>query len=147
MARTEALSRATWVGASAADRQAAAAVVAATEPGRGQLIVQLPDGSDVPVPRVLAKAWRAVAAELANGGTVTVLPAERLLTPTEAAELLGVSRPYVARLIDAGAIPAERLPNSRHRRIRLRDLLAYQDHRQGQRASREVASEARGTDA
>lgn len=147
MARTEALSRATWVEPSAADRQAAAAVVAATEPGRGRLVVQLPDGSDVPVPRVLAKAWRAVAAELANGGTVTVLPAERLLTPAEAAELLGVSRPYVARLIDAGAIPAKPLPNSRHRRIRLRDLLAYQDQRQGQRESREVAHEDRGTDA
>ena len=143
MARTEALSRATWVEASAADRQAAAALVAATEPGRGRLIVQLPDGSDLPIPRALAKAWRAVAAELANGGTVTVLPAERLLTPTEAAELLGMSRQYVARLIDAGTIPAEPLPNSRHRRIRLRDLLAYQDRHQRQRASREVASEAR----
>lgn len=146
MARTEALSRSTWVEASAADRQAAAAVVAATEPGRGRLIVQLPDGSVVPVPRVLARAWRAVAAELTSGGTVIVLPAERLLTPAEAAELLGVSRPYVARLIDAGAILAERLPNSRHRRLRLRDLLAYQDHRQRQRESREVAHEDRGTD-
>ncbi|MDP1807448.1 MAG: helix-turn-helix domain-containing protein [Acidimicrobiales bacterium] len=147
MPRTEALSRATWVEASAADRQAAAAVVATTEPGRGRLVVQLPDGSALPVPGVLAKAWRAVAAELANGGTVTVLPAESLLTPTEAAELLGLSRPYVARLIDAGTIPAERLTNSRHRRIRLRDLLTYQDHRQRQRESREVAHEDRGTDA
>jgi len=148
MARTEALSRATWVEATAADRQAAAAVVAATEPGRGRLIVRLPDGSDLPVPSVLAKAWRAVAAELANGGTVTVLPTETLLTPTEAAELLGVSRPYVVRLLDAGTIPAERLPNSRHRRIKLTDLLAYRDQRQRQRGRRdEVASEDRGTDA
>lgn len=110
--------------------------------------MQLPDGSNMPVPSVLAKAWRAVAAELANGGTVTVLATEDLLTPAEAAELLGVSRPYVARLIDAGTIPAERLPNSRHRRIRLSDLLAYRDHRQRQRDSRkDVAHEDRGTDA
>ncbi len=61
MARAEALSRSTWV-------EASASVVAATEPGRGRLIAQLPDGSDLPVPRVLAKAWRAVAAELPTPG-------------------------------------------------------------------------------
>jgi excisionase family DNA binding protein len=43
------------------------------------------------------------------------IPAEMMLTPTEAAELLGLSRPFVARLLERGEIPSERLPDSRHR--------------------------------
>jgi excisionase family DNA binding protein len=46
-----------------------------------------------------------------------------------AAELLGLSRPFVARLLERGDIPSELLPGSRHRRIKLEDVLAVQDRR------------------
>jgi excisionase family DNA binding protein len=49
------------------------------------------------------------------------IPAEVMLTPTEAAELLGLSRPFVARLLERGDIPSEFLPESRHRRIHRAD--------------------------
>jgi excisionase family DNA binding protein len=72
--------------------------------------------------------------------------AEVTLTPTDASELLGLSRPFVARLLDRGDIPSELLPESRHRRIRLEDVLAFQVRREsraeGQRRIADVAGTA-----
>ena len=52
-----------------------------------------------------------------------MLATEVRLTPAEVGELLGLSRPFVVRLLDAGEIPAEHLPDSRHRVVRLADVL------------------------
>ncbi|WP_322770470.1 helix-turn-helix domain-containing protein [Frankia sp. Cr1] len=60
----------------------------------------------------------------------------------EAGELLGLSRPFVSRLLDAGEIPSERLPESRHRRVRLSDVLAFQQQRESRRAGRRIIAEA-----
>ena len=49
---------------------------------------------------------------MADGHAVTVLPSEASLTPAEAAELLGLSRPFVVRLLDEGDIPSQRLPEA-----------------------------------
>ena len=48
------------------------------------------------------------------------------LTPAEVAELLGLSRPFVVPLPDDGEIPSTRLPRSRHRRVRLADVIEFQ---------------------
>ena len=69
-----------------------------------------------------------------------------MLTPAEAAELLGLSRPFVARLLERGDIPSELLPESRHRRIKLEDVLAFQDRRErraeGRRRIADIAATA-----
>jgi excisionase family DNA binding protein len=74
------------------------------------------------------------------------IPAEVTLTPTEATELLGLSRPFVARLLERGDIPSELLPGSRHRRIKLEDVLAFQDRRErrpeGRRRIADIAAAA-----
>ena len=57
-------------------------------------------------------------------------PGDALPTENELCDLLGVSRPTVVRLADAGALPSERYGN--RRRIRLGDLLAYRDERRDQ---------------
>jgi excisionase family DNA binding protein len=65
-----------------------------------------------------------VATAMAYGQGVTVIPQNALLTTQEAAELLGISRPTLVRLLEDGEIPYEQ--RGRHRRIMLADLLAYQ---------------------
>lgn len=64
---------------------------------------------------------------LRQGKAVTVTPRAMTLTTQQAAELLGVSRPTVVKLMDDGRIPFER-PGT-HRRVRLEDVLDYRESR------------------
>jgi len=86
------------------------------------------------------------ANNLDAGHAVMAIPAEVTLTPAEAAELLGLSRPFVARLIERGDIPSDLLPDSRHCRIRLEDVLAFQARRErraeGRRRIADIAATA-----
>jgi excisionase family DNA binding protein len=78
----------------------------------------------------------ASAGELSEGHAVTVIASEVRLTPAEVGELLGLSRPFVVRLIDAGDLAAEHLPGSRHRLVRLSDVLEFQARRERRRTGR-----------
>jgi excisionase family DNA binding protein len=68
-------------------------------------------------------AVRSMLDDVAHGARVVVLRTEDEVTPAEAAKLMGVSRQYVDRLCTDGVLPFRRLPDSRHRRIRVRDVL------------------------
>lgn len=61
-------------------------------------------------------------AALHAGKAVTIAPQSMTLTTQQAADLLGVSRPTVVRLIKSGELAAERIGN-RHRLV-LDDALA-----------------------
>ena len=138
MSRTGVLSKATRVEPLEDDRNSAVRIALAVAAPHGQLFtLQLPDGSTLPLSAALVEVLRASADELAEGHAVTVLPSEIALSPAEAAELLGLSRPFVARLLDQGDIPSERLPRSRHRRILLSDVLAFQAQRDRRRTGRQ----------
>jgi excisionase family DNA binding protein len=138
VSRTSVLSNAVRVEAGEADRNCAAQVARATAAHDGRsFTLLLPDGSALQLPPALLDVLRASADELALGHAVTVLPSEVSLTPAEAAELLGLSRPFVVRLFDQGDIPSERLPRSRHRRVRLSDVLTFQAERDQRRTGRQ----------
>jgi excisionase family DNA binding protein len=94
------------------------------------------------LPASLVAVLVASASELAAGHAVTVLASEVRLTPADVGELLGLSRPFVVRLLDAGEIPSEFLPGSRHRLVRLTDVLEFQARRERRRAGRRQISEA-----
>lgn len=49
----------------------------------------------------------------------------RLMTTQEAATFLQVSRPFVVKLMESGQLPFQRIGT--HRRVRLTDLLRYQE--------------------
>jgi len=72
-----------------------------------------------------------VIAAMRAGRAITVAPLAQRLTTQEAADLLGVSRPTLIKLLADGRIPFEQ--PGRHRRIRLDDLLAYRDRRRDER--------------
>jgi excisionase family DNA binding protein len=110
-------------------------------------VLRTADGTEISLPSSLLRLVVSAASNLAAGRAVMAIPAEVLLTPAEAAELLGLSRPFVARLLERGEIPSEFLPESRHRRIKLEDVLAFQDRRERRAEGRSrIADTAAGAD-
>jgi excisionase family DNA binding protein len=130
MPREGVLGQATRIDPVPADHEALDSLSARKDLGGGELVLRTADGTEITLPSSLLRLVVSAASNLAAGRAVMAIPAEVMLTPTEAAELLGLSRPFVARLLERGDIPSEFLPESRHRRIRLEDVLAFQNRRE-----------------
>lgn len=79
-------------------------------------------------------AVRAMLDDVAHGARVVVLRAEGEVTPAKAADLLGVTRQFVDRLCEDGVLAFRRLPGSRHRRIRVQDVVDVAAEREHRRA-------------
>ncbi|MBE1484370.1 helix-turn-helix domain-containing protein [Plantactinospora soyae] len=94
-------------------------------------------GDRVELPAEIYGMLRQVVEALQQGFAVTVAPRTLTLTTQQAADLLGVSRPTVVKLLDEGKIPFERVGT--HRRVLLPDLLVYREQR---RAEQYAALEA-----
>jgi excisionase family DNA binding protein len=80
-------------------------------------------GASAPLPPEARDLLRQLLGHLANGDAVTVVPMHAELTAQQAAELLGVSRPFLIRLVDEGKL-AYRMVGT-HRRVSLADVLAF----------------------
>src|SRR5215207_472103 len=89
-----------------------------------EVVVEEPNGDRFSSAE-LSQFLAATVSELAAGGEVILLRGESEISPAEAGELLGISRQFIDRLIDVGKLPARRLPGSRHRRIRVADVVAF----------------------
>lgn len=120
------------VRASAEERDAVERLHAALEEAsasRPRLIG--PDGQQLELPDSVFQVLTRVVHELAQGHAVSVMPIHAELTTQQAAELLGVSRPHLIKLLGEKQIPYDR--PSKHRRIRLSDVLEYKELRDTQR--------------
>ena len=89
-------------------------------------------------------AVRAMLADVAHGSRVVVLRAEDEVSPSRAAEVLGVTRQFIDRLCADGVLPFRRLPGSRHRRIRVQDVVAAAAEREQRRIGAEAIRAALG---
>ena len=78
----------------------------------------------VPVPDTVRAALRQIVDAMTHHQAVTVTGTNTVLTTQQAADLLGVSRPTLIRLLESGQL-AYTTP-SRHRRVRLDDVLDFQ---------------------
>lgn len=95
-----------------------------------------PEGEQIPLPPAVYDVLRRVVSAMERGEAVSVEPIDRQLTTQQAATLLGISRSTLVRLLDEHELPFERFGESRHRRLRLYDVLAYRDRKRVDRRSR-----------
>lgn len=95
--------------------------------GNGRSLALVRSGVEADLPRSIRDVLARVADLLASGRGVAVVPVDQELTTREAADLLGISRPTLIKLLDAGEIAYSR-PNS-SRRIPLNQVLAYKERR------------------
>jgi len=68
---------------------------------------------------------------LQQGKAISVVPVTQDLTTQEAAEFLGVSRPFFVKLLKEDELPFHLIGT--HRRVYLKDLLDYKHRRDNQR--------------
>ena len=87
---------------------------------------------------------RAMLDDVAHGARVVVLRAEDEVTPAQAADILGVTRQFVDRLCEDGVLAFRRLPSSRHRRIRVQDVVDVAAEREQRRAGGDALRAAIG---
>ncbi len=69
---------------------------------------------------------KQVVAALSKGQAISVLTRDQEITTQQAAEILGVSRPTVVRLITDGELKAH-IPGAERRKLLLTDVLAFRE--------------------
>lgn len=90
-----------------------------------------PDGHELELPPSMYEVLRRAAHQLAAGLAVSIVPVGTQLSTQQAADLLGVSRPHVVKLLDSDEIPHTKV--GKHRRVLLADVLTYRDRQAGRR--------------
>ncbi len=97
-------------------------------------------GSDetVELPAIAVSLLVDLLRQLASGNAVTMIPIHAELTTQQAADLLGVSRPFLVKQLESAVIPHRKV--GRHRRVLFKDLMAY---KQSMYAAREQALDER----
>ena len=92
------------------------------------LTVQVVDGNreaPIELPAGAVSLLMEVLEAMAAGRGVTLISENAELSTVQAASLLNVSRPFLIKLLEEGAIPYRRV--GKHRRVRIDDVMAYKD--------------------
>ena len=89
------------------------------------------DGEPLVLPAAVLTAIAEVLEAASDGDAPLVLRSADDLTTEQAASVLGVSRPTVVRMIEAGKLPAHKVGT--HRRLALGDVVAYRELANGRR--------------
>ena len=102
-----------------------------------------PDGKTQNLPVSLYEFLVKLIADLCEGQSVAIVQNDAQLTTVEGARMLGVSRQFLIKLLERGEIPHHKVGT--HRRIYVRDLLAYKAKRDSNR--RKILDELTRTEA
>lgn len=99
-------------------------------------------GREIELPASLASVMTEALKIIAKGQQVEVFSVDAEIGTQEAADLLGVSRPFLVKLLDTEKIPARKV--GVQRRVLVTDVLAYREREKQQR--RRVLKELAETD-
>ncbi len=88
-------------------------------------------GRKVPLPGAIVGLLDEILKNMQAGKAVSIVPEHQQLTTQRAANVLGVSRPFIVRLLEEGRLPFHMVGS--HRRIYLDDLLAFKKRRDEER--------------
>jgi excisionase family DNA binding protein len=101
-----------------------------------------PSGEKEDLTESVYKLLRDVLGKMQEGKSVAIVPLMEELTTQKAADILGLSRQFLVRLLEADKIPYHRAGT--HRRIYLKDVLEYRRHRDAHRRKgiRQIAQTA-----
>lgn len=91
----------------------------------------VPGGEEVVLPTSVVTALRQLVRYMVHDKAVTVVPVDKALTTQEAADILNVSRPYLIKLLEAGALPFTKVGS--HRRVQFEDIMTYKQRRDAER--------------
>lgn len=80
-------------------------------------------GDELVIPPAVARLLLDMLTELGQGNAVALDTVQPELTTQQAADLLNVSRPYLVKLLDEGAIPSRKIGT--HRRVLREDIVAF----------------------
>lgn len=89
------------------------------------------DGERLELPNAVYRLLKDIVRNMQLGRAIVLIPENQQLTTQRAADLLGVSRPHFIKLLEAGDLPYHKVGS--HRRIYLKDLIAYQKRRDSER--------------
>lgn len=84
------------------------------------------EGGQVELTEALYDILKRAAEALTQGQSVSIMALDQEITTQQAADLLGLSRPTVVKLVDDDQLPAT-VPGTTRRKLRLRDVLHYQE--------------------
>lgn len=92
---------------------------------RGRSVATVSFGGDAssPLPDSAFRLLLEILNQMARGNVVTVSAIEAELTTQQAAELLGVSRPHLVKLLEGGHLPFRKV--GAHRRVKFSDIHTY----------------------
>jgi excisionase family DNA binding protein len=117
------------ITASAAEERELRALVRALEDHQAELVG--PGNDRIPLPEPIYRVIQLAVRLLEKGEGVVILPSTQEMTTQSAANLLGVSRQYLVQLLEGDKIPFHKVGT--HRRIRLKDIVAYRRQRDARR--------------
>ena len=90
------------------------------------------EGERVELTEQLHALLKQVVHGLSGGQSISILTRDQEISTQQAAQILGLSRPTVLRLIDTGELPAH-VPGAVRRKLHLADVLAYREELHAQR--------------
>ena len=93
----------------------------------------------VSLPPKAAALLQATLGRLLQGERIAVLAEDQELSPNDTAKILGISRPLVVHRMDIGDLPFRYV--GKHRRAKLKDVLALKAKIDAQQAAMEALAE------